>query len=239
MIITAYKSEADGKIFEDKKKYQNHLRRLARHRLEQKKLMIASQQADAVWAELYEREQSLEDWAQMVIDEQDLFWAEAARHRPDAWERVGKAPSRGRGPAMPCPELLKFTTFSMSWSDSVSNSHSCPHNGVENWAGRVDGAPRGYPGWTGRIGWLIKWPKEWEGVYLGADLFGGFGNRRARARAHTGSGSGGGMRFSEKHGCHVQTFGYDFRIFAADWPGLTRYREKRIMWNKLADQEFA
>lgn len=240
MIITAYKSEADGKIFEDKKKYQAHLRKLARHRLEQKKLAIVREQADAVWNELYEREQSLDDWAQMVIDEQDLFWAEAARFHSSDWEQVGKKP-RGYTLPMPCPELLEFAEFSMDWSDSVSNSHSCPHNGVTCWGihEAKDGRPRGYPGWTGRIEWLIKWPEEWDGVYLGADLFGGFGNHRARARAHTGSGGGGGMRFSEKHKCHVQSFRYDFKIFAADWPGMARYYQKRQMWNKLADREFA
>ena len=47
MIITAYKSEADGKIFEDRSKYQAHLRKLARHRLEQKKLLIAREAKDA------------------------------------------------------------------------------------------------------------------------------------------------------------------------------------------------
>jgi hypothetical protein len=30
------------------------------------------------------------------------------------------------------------------------------------------------------------------------------------------------MRYSEKHGCHVQSFGYDFRMYAADWPGMAR-----------------
>jgi hypothetical protein len=30
------------------------------------------------------------------------------------------------------------------------------------------------------------------------------------------------MRYSEKHKCHVHSFGYDFKLFAADWPGLAR-----------------
>lgn len=238
MIITAYKSEADGKIFEDKKKYQNHLRKLARHRLEQKHLTIAREQADAEWAPLYERDQCLEDWAVMVIKNQHLFWAEAARHNHYDWERVGKT-FRGKGIPMPCPTLLEFTEFNLAWSESVSNSHSCPHNGVTNWGGRVPGEPCGYPGWSGHIEWLVEWPKEWDGVYLGGNLFGGFGSHPTRHRAHTGSGSGGGMHYSKEHKCYVQLFGYSFNIFAADWPGLARYREKQLMWDRLGAKEFA
>ena len=240
MIITAYKSVADGKIFEDKSKYQAHLRKLARHRLAQKKLQMDRQAKDAVWAELYEREQSLDDWCQMVIDNQHLFWAEAAKGDPYDWERVGKKVGRSKNAIeVPMPIVLEIK-HSLQWNDSVSNSYLCPHNGVTCWSSHEakDGRPRGYPGWTGHIEWLVKWPKELDGLYLGSDLFSRGTFRTGRQRAHTGSG-GGGMRFSEKHGCHVQTFGYDFRIFAADWPGLTRYREKRIMWNTLSQTEFA
>lgn len=237
MIITAYKSVEDGKIFEDKSKYQAHLRKLARHRLEQKKLAIAREQADAVWNPLYEREQSIEDWAQMVIDNQYLFWAEAARHNPHDWELVGKAPSHGRSIPMPCPKLLEFTTFDLRWNDSVSNSHSCPHNGVTNWGGynTSKGAPTGYPGWHGRVDWIVAWPREWDGVYLGSDLFSGGTFRSGRQRAHTGSGGGGGMRYSEKHKCHVMSHGYSFSLYAADWPGLVRFREKMKVWNRLKE----
>jgi hypothetical protein len=47
------------------------------------------------------------------------------------------------------------------------------------------------------------------------------------------------MRYSEKHKCHVQSFGYDFRIYAADWPGMARYYEKQRMWKTLKQREFA
>ena len=46
--------------------------------------------------------------------------------------------------------------------------------------------------------------------------------RDRRTRAHTGTGGGGGMRYSEKHKCDVQSFGYDVRMYAADWPGMAR-----------------
>lgn len=233
MIITAYKSETDGKIFEDKKKYQNHLRKLAKARRERRRIEVDMAARDSLWAELYELEQSIEEWRDMVIDKQDLFWSEAAHSDPYDWKTVGKT---YRGIACPVPRLLEFTEFNLSWSESVSNSHSCPHNGKTNWGGRDEDAPRGYPGWHGRVEWIVSWPKEWDGIYLGSDLFrGSSAFNTGRQRAHTGTGGGGGMRYSEKHKCHIQTFGYSFDLFAADWPGMARYYEKRRMWKVLKD----
>ena len=235
--IIVWKCDEDGKIFEDKKKYQNHLRKLARHRREQKRLRVEEALADRIWNELYECEQSLEQWRDMVIANQDLFWAEAAKNNRYDWDRVGKARGRKKDAVVcPVPRLLEFTHFNLSWSDMVGNTHSRPHNGVENWGGRVEGAPRGYPGWCGRVEWIVAWPKEWDGFYLGSSLFSGSAFGTGRQRAWTGTGGGGGMRFSEKHGCYVQSFGYDFRIYAADWPGMARYYEKQKMWKILGGE---
>lgn len=240
MIITAYKSEADGKIFEDKAKYQNHLRKLARVRRERRRLDIAQSLKDRIWNELYECEQSIEQWRDMVIANQDLFWAEAADGDKHDWGIVGRT---RRGVTCPIPRLLEFTTFNLRWNDSVSNSHSCPHNGVTNWSpswNKDKTVPTGYPGWQGRADWIVAWPQEWDGHYLGSDLFSHGTFQSGRQRAHTGTGGGGGMRFSEKHGCHVMSCGYELRIYAADWPGMARYCEKRRVWNTLSnDREFA
>jgi len=142
---------------------------------------------------------------------------------------VGK---KRKGVVCPIPQLLGFTEFRLTWNDNVSNSHSCPVGGVTNSGVRDTDAPTGYPGWEGRADWVYAWPKEWDGCYLGGDLFGGFGNY-GRARAHTGSGGSGGTVFSKKHGCYVTTCGYSLNIFASDWPGLARYRDKQIVWKEL------
>jgi hypothetical protein len=240
-IITAYKSDADGKIFEDKSKYTAHLRKLARHRNAQKKLQLAEAVKDAAWAELYEREQSIDDWCQMVIDNQHLFWAEAAAGDPYDWDCVGKKHGRGKNAmVVPAPKLLKIT-HDLRWSDMVSNSHSCPVGGVTCWSSREaeDGRPRGYPGWQGRIDWLVEWPQELDGYFLGGDLFSRGTFRSGRQRAHTGSGGGGCGHMNKEFNTWCQRPGYDFRIYASDWPGMARYYEKRRMWNTLAKREFA
>ncbi len=221
--ILVWKCDETGKLFEDKNKYKGHLSKLARERNTKRKLMVAEAIADQKWNELYECEQTIEQWRDMVIANQNMFWAEAAKADPYDWKYVGKPHSRGKnGVVCPIPELLEFTTFDVRWSPSVSNSHSCPHNGVTNWGVRDPDAPTSYPGWSGRVEWIVRWPKEWDGVYLGSDLFKGLFGNGGRQRAHTGTGGGGGMRYSEKHKCHVQSFGYDFKMFAADWPGMAR-----------------
>lgn len=237
--ILVWKSDEDGKIFEDKKKYQLHLRKLARVRRERRRIEINESLKDQVWAELYEREQTIEDWACMVINHQDLFWAEAAAGDKHDWSIVGKTYKKV---VCPIPRLLEFTRFDMRWSDSVSNSHSCPHNGVTNFSqsyNRQQGKnlPEGYPGWTGRADWIVAWPKEWDGYYLGSDLFSYSTFRTGRQRAHTGTGGGGGLSYSQKHGCYIQSCGYDLKIFAADWPGLARYYEKQRVWKVLKDEK--
>jgi hypothetical protein len=238
-VITAYKSDVDGKIFEDKSKYTAHLRKLARHRNAQRKLIIAEAEKDRVWAELYQREQSIDDWMQMVIDNQHLFWAEAAAGDPFDWQNVGKKLGRGKNAGnLPMPRVLQIT-HSLRWSDSVSNSHSCPHDGQTNWGGHrsEEGVPNGYPGWTGHIEWLVEWPEEFDGIYLGSDLFSKGTFRSGRQRAHTGSGGGAGGHFSKVFNTWCQRPSYDFRIFAADWPGMARYREKMKIWSVLSNQK--
>jgi hypothetical protein len=44
------------------------------------------------------------------------------------------------------------------------------------------------------------------------------------------------MRWSEKHKCHVQSFGYDFRMYAADWPGMARVVGMQQLDEVLAGQ---
>jgi hypothetical protein len=218
--ITVWKCDQTGKLFEDQTKYKNHLRKLARERNTKRKLMVAEAVADQKWNELYECEQTIEQWKLMVLGNQDMFWAEAARSDPHDWAQVGKTSKKV---VCPVPRLLEFERFDVRWNPQVSNSHSCPHNGVQNWGNRDPNAPTSYPGWSGRLDWIVAWPKEWDGVYLGGDLFRGLhGFRSGRQRAYTGTGGGGGMRYSEKHGCYVQSFGYDFKLFAADWPGMAR-----------------
>jgi hypothetical protein len=67
-VITAYKSDADGKIFEDKKKYQAHLRRLLPSRPEFIKLNLSDE--TEYWI--------MEKFAELIVKE--------CAKRVDYWE---------------------------------------------------------------------------------------------------------------------------------------------------------
>jgi hypothetical protein len=218
--VIVWKCPHTGKLFEDKTKYKSYLSNLAKERRVQRKLQEDRDQARAWWDQAQDIEMSIEDFQQWIIDNQMQFWKDSAAYNTYDWKDVGKK-TRG-GVVMPIPELVSFTEFRLTWSDTVSNTHSCPHNGVTNWGVRNPNAPIGYPGWCGRFSWRCKWPKEFAGVYLPGDIFDG-----KDCRINTGSGGGGGMIDGYMH--HA----FSIEIFAADWPGLARYREKKLMWEIL------
>jgi len=113
-------------------------------------------------------------------------------------------------------EFIKFMLVDMRYSQSVSNTHSCPHNGVQNWRGDTklkDGtpAPNGYPGWAGNIKGALSRNKNRMGSYP-------YDNILKLIRLHTGTGGGGN-----------ESWGYDCKIFLADWPGLSN----QVLFDKL------
>jgi len=151
--VLVWKSDADGKLFEDKGKYTAHLRTLAAARRAEKKV----EQMEA------EREQfldkmgqvkSLDELNQFIKDNWEWFWANGAKSGFYLWDRKGAA-------APPFHEFHSVFIHELKWSEKMSNSHSCPRKGVENFDTRSvynKGKPTGYPGWRGRINIHVKPP---------------------------------------------------------------------------------
>lgn len=103
---------------------------------------------------------------------------------------------------------LNITHLKLTWSDKVSNSHSCPHTGHTNWCGKKPDVPRGYPGWQGQIEFISS--HNIPGVI--SDFF-------KDTRIHLGSGgSGGNLKYN-----------YEVKFFEADWPGLSKMRTWSIL----------
>jgi len=94
------------------------------------------------------------------------------------------------------------------FSLSVSNTHDCPVGGVTNWGGQTKGAPRGYPGWSGR----------WEGSVSGKRdcklrslFYYVFGNADGFRGFYVGTGSCG------------DKFSISGSIFLQDFPLVQKY----------------
>lgn len=192
-------------LYASKRSYVSHLKKLrtdrmhrrARHLLHQRKLSDMWNQPDF---------DSVIKWIHL---NPEVFWLNAKRQgwSSDAtrWDKVRDSFS------------LKITSLNLTYSDSVSNSHSCPHNGVTNWGGRdtfKDGTlkPRGYAGFSGRI----EFHAPVEPLSFCSDVLKG-------TRIHTGTGGGGGGG----------NYGYSVTFFLDDWPGIAeRIAADRVKYER-------
>jgi hypothetical protein len=93
------------------------------------------------------------------------------------------------------------------FKDETSNTHRCPDGGVTNFSCDSN-RPRGYPGWSGHISGKLQRESKHDGSYPYGEFLNLVGIK-------TGSGGGGN-----------KSWGYDFKLFLADWPGLqTEFKE--------------
>ena len=209
--VLVWRSDADGKLFEDKAKYKAHLRKLARDRLMAKK--IAAMEAEReVFLDQMGQVASIHDLNVFIKDNWKWFWTNGARQ--ESWKYSKKTPE--------FHEYVDVSLLNMSWSPKVSNSHSCPRAGVENFDTRADyniGKPTGYPGWIGRINIKVRPPmykyqkKDYMRDGWGSSYF-------EDTPINTGSGGGGG-------GNDFKSYSYDVRLFAADFPVMWREHMRR------------
>lgn len=114
--------------------------------------------------------------------------------------------------------------FRVNYSDQVSNTHSCPRNGVTNW-NKHSHKPTGYPGFSGRV-WA-RYAHKVSG--FGSDVFSG-------TDCHTGTGGCGGYegpwetlisqywkarralpKSKQKTLAEPVCFSWDVKIFLDDW----------------------
>jgi hypothetical protein len=212
-IIQAYKSDADGKIFEDKGKYQAHLRKLASARRAEKKV----EQMEAEREQFLEKMgqvKSIDELNQFIKDNWKWFWANGAQHDFYRW-------SSNKGKAAEFHEYHEVAITDYYWKEDLSNSHSSPRKGVQNFDTRSEynkGKPTGYPGWSGRIHIKVKPPmsKHKKDPYM----HDGWGSAYfSDTTINTGSGGGGG-------GKDFKSYAYEVKLWAADFPAMYEAHRK-------------
>lgn len=218
--ITAYKCPFTKKIFETRSGYRRHLLKLrvkkAETRARRKLHRIAAKiRADklAVIETALRNVRTIPELEQAFID----HFGGMMEHNSQGIKGF---------------KMVEFDLSSMRYSNSVSNTHACPRNGVTNWGGRKEGAPRGYKGFSGRIEYTVTEPETFDRPFWDIS------NTVKRFGVHTGTGGGRG-----KNADGDNRYYYDVKIFLDDFPGLANHVEniheehKRIIFTKkLAGQ---
>jgi hypothetical protein len=148
----------------------------------------------------------------------------------------------GRGKNVKLCKVVGFA-WNLTFGD-VSNSHSCPMNGVTNWCNRDKSCPSNYPGWNGRV-WIryAEEPASFSNGPLSVTL------------THTGTGGGGsyngvwksvstarwnryGFKSPKNAYPEIACYSWDYRIYASDWPLIGLEIEKQQLFDKLVGNVF-
>lgn len=196
-VDTAKKAKAyicpwTNNLYATKRSYVSHLKRLRTDRMHRRaKQLRHYRKLEDLW-----NQPDFDSVVRWIHLNPEVFWENGKRN---GWHSDGPRWDKIRDSF-----TVKITGLNLTYSDTVSNSHDCPHNGVTNWGGDktlADGtpAPRGYPGFSGRI--ELTMPVE--PLSFCSDVFEG-------TRIHTGTGGGGGNG----------NYGYEVKFFLADWPGI-------------------
>jgi hypothetical protein len=209
--IEAWKCPHTGDIFEHKDAYERHLRRLAQARREQKRFAAIQEQKEATLAAFRAGLKDVCKIEEYVLEHQNMLWDFA---RTNQWSFDHRMWSKVPVDWYPVVEKIRF---GVRYSPMVSNSHRAPLTGVTNWGGRTEGAPRGYPGYTGSVEWWVRLPEGKISKAVDTNIAGTLFSEKLVA-INTGTGGGGGTN-PETGLIHYR---YGVEIFLDDWDGLKK-----------------
>lgn len=211
-IISAFKHEPTGKLFEKEADFKKYIKS---YNKEQEKISL--------------EEKAKNDWIKL-INEPRLTATSIEDYRLKVMKLWNQVNSKHG------VQMLELYFDNMTWSNKCSNSHSAPIGYQENWCGNRDkeGIPKGYPGWKGRIkGKLSAW-KSLIGYGLYPEDKHGFGIKIPGL--NTGSGGGGDLFQYE-----LTLFVYDFPLIYKNFKESLDKRdliEKQYNIRKAEDEAY-
>lgn len=210
-IIQAYKSDTDGKVFELKKDYTKHLRKLADKRREVKRIEQHRQNRE-LFLDKMGQVASFEELEQFIQDNWSFFRLNAQEHN------FGRKFKKGDD------ELLSLTLKINGYNKECSNSHSAPRKGVTNFDRRSEhnkDKPTSYPGWRGRITFSVT-----HSTSFGSNYF-------ERTPICSGSGGGGDPHLSYD----LQLWASDFPVIwekhCRDVWVMRKTQERQHTWRSI------
>lgn len=214
MKIKAYKSARTGDIFEKRKDYKKHVLAIRKGRMQARAARDEKIREMKWFYEERAKIQFVEDIIPWIMDNQIALIKLCNKYGDRCWFDRKMKPDTDEYTKM---EFSKYwdTPGILTYSDTISNTHECPDNGVTNWGGKNPDAPTSYPGFSGRIEGTLKRARKDMADYPTSDFLKFIGIK-------TGSGGGGN-----------EHWGYDCRVFIDDWPGIkARIEAERYEYNK-------
>ena len=193
--ITAWKSDADGKVFEFKEDYTKHLRKLAYKRRTARKIENYQTDREAFFDRMGQVA-SVQELEQLIVDNWERFRNNSLYHNSWTKRKVGRNSDR----------LVNLSLSIRTMEVDARNSHSCPRGGVQNFDTRAEcnkGKPTSYPAWVGRITYGVT-----NSSSFGSDYF-------RKTPINTGSGGGGDTHLSYE----LKLWAADFPVM---WENLCR-----------------
>ena len=127
--VSVWKSDEDGKLFEDHQDYLSHLRLLSRARATVRTNLKIKQEHEQHCL-LMGQVKSISELHTFLIDN---------------WHRYDDDDNKS---------TLEAIQFSVKWQDRIANTHSCPRGGITNW-GQNKSLTTGYAGWHGRLTFAV------------------------------------------------------------------------------------
>lgn len=211
--VLVWKSDRDGKLFEDKLKYTKYLRKLATERQYARKIATQLAARAAFIKRMGDTVTSITELEQFIVANWEWFALNGISNYDY------NHPHNGTN--LPKQHTIVDIAVTLRWSNSVSNTHCCPIGGVTNW-GQLKATPdkpKGYPGWSGTMAATFsvvnKQGKETNHMSCGGSYF----------RDTTINFGGGG-------GSHKIRYGIS--LFASDFPAMTEARERDLICAKLS-----
>lgn len=216
--ILAWKCDEDGALFEDKKQYQAHLRKLALERRKKRKLEKLAQERESFLCTMGQVG-SIAELIEFIKSNWDWFVLNGyAHHFPSPKKQIQKH------------ELIDLKITDVRWDPYIANTHSCPLKGVTNFY-QTDDAPKNYAGWRGRITIIVRPPmykyrgKEYVSDGHGSAYF-------YNTLITTGTGGGGGITLNSGLQCRKYT--YSIELWADNFPVMNENRLKQEFWKQLS-----
>lgn len=200
--IAAYKCPFTKKLFETRSGYRRHLLKLrvkkaaarARRKISREQHRIRKERQDRLRAKVA-KIRTAADIEKFIVKNFRELMLEAHGRSAERMVLISQM------------EMKHFRFDRIHYSDEQSNTHNCPRSGETNWGGHKcdKGVPRGYPGFSGQMKWLVTGPNKAknDGMF-GLDV----GPALKVLGVHTTS------------GCPGWAGDIGFQFFVDDFPGI-------------------